>query len=83
MIIQTENYHEKEKLDYVLDFHERTFDKEAARELTKYLESDADGNNSQINLIIGKYAVFLIKKLLHRPFIIFMKGLLTRRQQEN
>lgn len=45
-IIQTENYHEKEKLDYVLDFHKRTFDKEAARELTKYLESNADGDNT-------------------------------------
>lgn len=45
-IIQTDNYHEKEKLDYVLDFHERTFDKEAARELTKYLESNADGDNT-------------------------------------
>ncbi len=50
-IIQTENYHEKEKLDYVLDFHERTFDKEAARELTKYLESNADGDNTTFSRV--------------------------------
>lgn len=30
-----------EKLDYVLDFHNRLYDREAARELTKYLESNA------------------------------------------
>ncbi len=50
-IIQTENYHEEEKLDYVLDFHERTFDKEAARELTKYLESSADGDNTTFSKV--------------------------------
>ncbi len=50
-IIQTEDYHEKEKLDYVLDFHQRTFDKEAARELTKYLESSADGDNTTFSKV--------------------------------
>lgn len=30
-----------EKLDYVLDFHRRLYDREAARELTKYLETDS------------------------------------------
>ncbi len=30
-----------EKLEYVKDFHERLYDREAARELTKYLETDA------------------------------------------
>lgn len=30
-----------EKLDFVLDFHNRLYDREAARELTKYLESNA------------------------------------------
>ena len=50
-IIQTENYFEKEKLDYVMDFHERTFDKEAARELTKYLESNAEGDNTTFSKV--------------------------------
>lgn len=45
-IIQTENYFADEKVDYVLDFHRRTFDKEAAKELTKYLESNSDGDNT-------------------------------------
>ncbi|MCR2048105.1 hypothetical protein NSB25_12485 [Acetatifactor muris] len=30
-----------EKLDYVLDFHERLYDREAARELAKYLETNS------------------------------------------
>lgn len=30
-----------EKLEYVRDFHERLYDREAARELTQYLETDA------------------------------------------
>lgn len=50
-IIQTEDYFEKEKLDYVMDFHERTFDKEAARELTKYLESNEEGDNTTFSRV--------------------------------
>lgn len=30
-----------EKLAYVIDFHERLYDREAARELTKYMETDS------------------------------------------
>lgn len=30
-----------EKLEYVKDFHERLYDREAARELTKYMETDS------------------------------------------
>ncbi len=50
-IIQTENYSTEEKLDYVLDFHQRTFDKEAAKELTKYLESNAEGDNTTFSKV--------------------------------
>lgn len=50
-IIQTENYFAEEKLDYVLDFHQRTFNKEAAKELTKYLESNADGDNTTFSKV--------------------------------
>lgn len=50
-IIQTENYFTEEKLDYVLDFHQRTFDKEAAKELTKYLESNAEGDNTTFSKV--------------------------------
>lgn len=31
----------EEKLDYVIDFHNRLYDREAARELTKYLETNS------------------------------------------
>ena len=45
-IVQTDKMFIKEKLEYVLDFHNRTFDREAAAELTKYLESNSEGDNS-------------------------------------
>lgn len=45
-IIQAEEYHTKEKLDFVEDFHNKTYDKEAAESLTKYLESNSEGDNS-------------------------------------
>ena len=39
--IWSESLHIEEKLDFVRDFHERLYDKEAARELTRYLETNA------------------------------------------
>ncbi|MDE7257995.1 MAG: hypothetical protein K2N77_01955, partial [Lachnospiraceae bacterium] len=45
-IVLGDSLHVQEKLDYIKDFHERTFDKEAAAELTKYLESNSEGDNS-------------------------------------
>lgn len=45
-VIQAEDYFAAEKINYVLDFHRRTFDKEAAKELTKYLESNSEGDNT-------------------------------------
>ena len=50
-IIQSEDMYIQEKLAYVLDFHNRTFDREAAAELTKYLESNAEGDNSTLNKV--------------------------------
>ena len=50
-IIQSEEMYIKEKLEYVLDFHNRTFDKEKAAELTKYLESNAEGDNSTFHKV--------------------------------
>ena len=40
-----------EKLDYVLDFHAKTFDKELARELSMYLEPNSDGDNSNFGRV--------------------------------
>lgn len=50
-IIQGSDYHVAEKLKFVKDFHERSFQKEAAKELTKYLESNADGDNSSFSRV--------------------------------
>ncbi|MCR4590623.1 MAG: C39 family peptidase [Lachnospiraceae bacterium] len=45
-IIYDDSLHEKEILDFVRDFTDKTFDKTAARSLTTYLESDSSGDNS-------------------------------------
>lgn len=45
-IIQAEEYYTKEKLAFVKDFHNRTYNKDAAEALTKYLESNSEGDNS-------------------------------------
>ena len=50
-IVLSDSMHVREKLDYITDFHERTFDKEAATELTKYLESNAEGDNTTFHRV--------------------------------
>lgn len=50
-IVLSESMHMQEKLDYIMDFHERTFDKEAAAELTKYLESNSEGDNTTFHKV--------------------------------
>lgn len=40
-VIWSDSLYVAEKLDYVLDFHDRLYDREAARELTKYLETNS------------------------------------------
>ena len=50
-IVLSDSLHIQEKLDYISDFHERTFDREAAAELTKYLESNAEGDNTTFNRV--------------------------------
>ncbi len=53
-IIWSEKLALSEKLDYVRDFHERLYDKEAARELVQYMETDArlEDNSSFHNVNI-------------------------------
>lgn len=41
-VIWSDSLHIKDKLGYVVDFHERLYDRNAARELTKYLETNAE-----------------------------------------
>lgn len=40
-IVWDDNTHLEDKLDFIKDFHDRTFDKEAAKEITKYLETNS------------------------------------------
>lgn len=50
-IVLSDDLHIQDKLDYIMDFHERTFDKEEAAELTKYLESNSEGDNSTFHKV--------------------------------
>lgn len=40
-VIWSQKFYMDEKLEYIKDFHQRLYDKEAARELTKYLETNS------------------------------------------
>lgn len=48
-IIDGAQYHTQEKLAFVKDFHEKTFDKERANDLVTYLESNAKGDNTTLS----------------------------------
>ncbi|MCD7724482.1 MAG: hypothetical protein LUI12_02860 [Clostridiales bacterium] len=50
-IVMSDSLYMQEKLDYIVDFHERTFDKEEAAELTKYLESNSEGDNTTFDKV--------------------------------
>ena len=45
-IVNPEEYYVADKLEYVRDFSNKTFDKEAAKSLTKYLDSNAEVDNT-------------------------------------
>ncbi len=45
-IIWSENTFAKEKIQFVQNFHEKTYDKEKAKELVTYLESNSKGDNT-------------------------------------
>lgn len=40
-VVWSDSLHATEKLEYVIDFHQRLYDREAARELTRYLETNS------------------------------------------
>lgn len=50
IILNSEN-HAGEEIRFVKDFHEKTFDKQAARELTTYLETDDTGDNTTFSYV--------------------------------
>lgn len=45
-VISPQDYYVNDKLEYVSDFNKKTFDKEEAKTLTKYLESNYLGDNT-------------------------------------
>ena len=45
-IVICDNEYIGESIDFVTDFHNKTYDKEAAKSLTKYLESSSSADNS-------------------------------------
>lgn len=48
--IQNENYYEKEKLDFIMNFHNVTFSGDGT-EIKKYLESNSKGDNSNFHKV--------------------------------
>lgn len=50
-VILNSELHTKEKLEFVQDFHKKTFDKENAKSLIKNLESDSTGDNSRFQKV--------------------------------
>lgn len=50
-IVQAEGFHVQEKLDFIDYFHNCTFDKEQAANITKYLESNAKGDNTTLGRV--------------------------------
>lgn len=50
-IISQEDYHVTDKLEFVKDFTTKTFDKEAAKSLTRYLESNSSGDNTNLGKV--------------------------------
>lgn len=50
-IIDASSYHTYDKLAFVMNFHEKTFDKEEAKELVTYLESNSRGDNTTLSKV--------------------------------
>ncbi|MBD5461411.1 MAG: hypothetical protein HDR26_10790 [Lachnospiraceae bacterium] len=50
-MIWCKNYYAAEKIAYVLDFNNKTFDREASRELAKYMETNASGDNTSFHRV--------------------------------
>lgn len=50
-IVQSEGFHVPEKLEFIDYFHDCTFDKEKAKNITKYLESNSKGDNTTLGRV--------------------------------
>ena len=50
-LLWSDDYHAQEKLQFVRNFNEKTFDKEACKDLAKYMEPNAEGDNSSLHRV--------------------------------
>lgn len=50
-VLWSKDYYAAEKISYVIDFNQKTFDKEAASDLTKYLETSSEGDNTTFHKV--------------------------------
>lgn len=50
-IVWAPEFHLSEKLAFALDFHEKSFDKEAVKELARYMETNSEGDNSTLHRV--------------------------------
>lgn len=50
-IIDGTDYNTAQKLEFAKDFHDKTFDKEKAKELAMYLESNSRGDNTTLSRV--------------------------------
>lgn len=50
-IIDGDQYYTYEKLHFVMDFHNKTFDREQSDELVTYLESNSKGDNTTLSYV--------------------------------
>lgn len=50
-VIWSQDTYAREKVQFVKDFHEKTFDKVAAKELVRYLESSSKGDNTTFHKV--------------------------------
>lgn len=50
-VVWSDDYAAFEKISYVIDFNSKTFDKEAAKELIPYMETNAEGDNTTFHKV--------------------------------
>ena len=55
-IICSDEMYVNEKIDFVLDFHEKLFDKTLAKSITKYLETDSAKNDNSSHNFVNIYS---------------------------
>lgn len=50
-VVWPEEYHLAEKIAFAMEFHEKSFDKQAVKDLAKYMETNSEGDNSSLHRV--------------------------------